>query len=270
MVSERSFSIALISFILITIVSFYLDTVLTIMMIIMGLGMWILWHILTLRVSKFAVLQETRRKNFRLVIPAKHVPSSLGSFSLIARSFYPALFSFSVFSLAYKVLGIDVNSFEVLLEYVAYAFVILPLTVVIPVKWIINISGITVYKPGLLQRSFVFIGYLDKFIGVWSILALVLTVTKSVLVVPNLVDALSSVLAFLALFLLFTIAPSILSTALFFRLSLSKILPKFYAGLNLPEANIYVEFRCPDCDSPINLDETYCSKCGRKIKMSND
>ena len=270
MVSGRSFYITLILFLVLTIISFLLEAVLTIMMVIMGLAMWGLWHTLTSKVSTFAVIQEIRRKKFRLIIPTNYEPSNLGPLSLLVHSFYPAIFSFSVFSLAYKVLGIDVNSLEVLLEFIAYAFVILPLTVFIPVKWIIKISGITVYKPGILQKSFIFVGYLDKFIGIGSVLALVLTVTKSVLGAPNPADALSSVFAFLAIFLLFTIAPSILSTALFFRVSVSKILPKLYAGLNPSEAKIHVEFRCPDCDSPINLDEIYCSKCGRKIKMSND
>jgi len=230
-----------------------------------GIAMWIVWHISGRRIASLIARRDVKRRDVKLISPAKYEPERIGVKGLLRLSFYPNLLSFSLLSLAYQIMGLEVGSPSELLDFMVNTLFILPFTIFIPAIWIVEHSGIVVVRPGEYPRPLSYLEIVGDFIDIGSIIGFVLTVGLALRASESLFDAFGWITAFIFIFLLMMLIPSLLATALYLRISLLGAVQAFRERLLLYDVDIQVEYRCPVCNSPLSLEERYCSGCGRVI-----
>jgi hypothetical protein len=220
------------------------------------------------------VSRDIRGKNLRLFSLADYGLSPPSFRSLLRRSLYPALLSFSVTSLSYQVLGWDVTSTRDLVALMLNCIVVLPFSGFMPAKWIIDDSEIIISKSSeKYPRNIAYFEYIDNFIDMGAIIGLTLTLGR---VASKIVGGrpgdfvyafgffstyMLTTIIFLVIFL---VGPSLLSTALFFRFSHVKRVHVFREKLKPIVATFFHEFQCPHCGSPLPLNGQYCITCAQK------
>lgn len=267
-ISNRDFSLALLLVAILFIPSLYLseDPLFMVeLMLGMGVVMWIIWHISGRRIVGFLARRDVKRRDAKLISPATYEPEGVGIKGLLRLSLYPNLLSFSLLSLAYEIMGLEVGSPSKLVDFMTNAFLILPFTILIPAIWVVENSGIVVVRPGDYPRGLAYMEFVGDFIDIGSIIGLAITVGLALRGSEDLLDALTWFLAFIYFFFVVMLAPSLLATTLYLRLSLLKAIQHFRQGILLYDVDIRVEYRCPVCNSPVSLDEKYCSECGRVL-----
>ncbi len=267
LVTGRDFVISLLIVAVITLGSFYFfgDLFIVGLFIGLGLAMWIIWHLVGGRVAGLIARRDVKRRDVRLISPAKYEPERLGIKGFLKHSFYPNLFSFSLLSLAYQILGLEVGNPSELLDFMINALFILPFTIFIPAIWIVENSGIVVVRPGEYPRPLSYLEIVGDFIDIGSIIGLALTVGLALRASGSLIDAFGWIVAFLCIFFLMMFIPSLLATALYLRLSLLKAVQVFRERLLLYDVDLEVEYRCPNCRAAVSLGERFCPECGRPL-----
>ena len=270
-VARRDFLLALVASVLvISSYLFFAPSALSMLMVgmtfLVGVVTWIVWHAISLRVSRLMVWRDIRGKNLGLFSPAEYVLSPLTFKALLRRSLHPALLSFSVTSLAYQVLGLDMTSVSQLVELMLKCLVVLPFSGFMPAKWIIDDSEVIISKSSeKFPRNIAYFAYIDNFIDMGAIIGLTLTVAHVAEQTDSATMAFATSLVIPIFLVIFLVGPSILSTALFFRFSHAKRVHIFRERLKPMVATIRVEFNCPHCGSPLSLDGQYCITCGKEV-----
>lgn len=267
LVTDRDFILSLLIVAAISLGSLYFFEDLFIVGLFIGLGlaMWVVWHLVGRGIAALITRRDVRRGDARLISPASYEPERLGIKGILKLSFYPNLFSFSLLSLAYQILGLEVGNPSELLDFMVNALFILPFTLFIPAIWIVENSGIVVVRPGEYPRPLSYLEIVGDFIDIGSIIGFVLTVGLALRASESLFDAFGWITAFIFIFLLMMLIPSLLATALYLRISLLRAVQAFRERLLLYDVDIQIEYRCPVCNSPLSLEERYCSECGRVI-----
>lgn len=274
-VARRSFFLALLTSVLvISSFLFISPSVLSMwivgMTFLVGVVTWFVWHGISLGVSRLMIWRDIRGKNFGLFSPAEYALSPLSFKTLLRRSLHPALLSFSVTSLAYQVLGLDVTSVSQLVNLMLKCLVVLPFSGFMPAKWIIDDSEVIISKSSeKFPRNIAYFAYIDNFIDMGAIIGLTLTVARVVEQTGSAVSAFALSVVIPIFLVIFLVGPSILSTALFFRFSHVKRVYRFREKLKPMVATVRVEFKCPHCGSPLPLDGQYCITCGKKVARAS-
>jgi len=267
LVTDRDFILSLLIVAAISLGSLYFFEDLFIVGLFIGLGlaMWVVWHLVGRGIAALITRRDVRRGDARLISPASYEPERLGIKGILKLSFYPNLFSFSLLSLAYQILGLEVGNPSELLDFMVNALFILPFTLFIPAIWIVENSGIVVVRPGEYPRPLSYLEIVGDFIDIGSMIGLVLTVGLALRASGSLLDAFGWIMAFLFIFFLMMFIPSLLATALYLRLSLLKAIQSFREGLLLHDVDLEVGYRCPNCRAAVSLGERFCPECGRSL-----
>jgi|GEM_PF-4307007 len=267
LITNRDFAAALGIVAVISLFSLYFfeDPFIVELFLGIGIAMWIVWHISGRRIASLIARRDVKRRDVKLISPAKYEPERIGVKGLLRLSFYPNLLSFSLLSLAYQVMGLEVGSPSELLDFMVNTLFILPFTIFIPAIWVVEHSGIVVVRPGEYPRPLSYLEIVGDFIDIGSIIGFVLTVGLALRASESLLDAFSWITAFIFIFLLMMLIPSLLATALYLRISLLRAIQAFRERLLLYDVDIQIGYRCPVCNSPLSLEERYCSECGRVI-----
>jgi len=266
LISDRNLGLSLGVVALITVAAFFLMGLFMVELLVgMGLMLWVVWHISGPRVARLIARRDVKRRDVKLISSISHEPERFGLRGVLRLSFYPNLFAFSLLSLAYQILGVEVGSPSELINFMVYAFFILPLTIFIPAIWVIENSGIVVVRPDEYPRGLAYLEIVGDFIDIGSLIGLALTVGLALRASESLLDAFTWVIAFLVVSFIVMLIPSLLATSLYLRLSLLRAVQAFRERITLYDVDVDIEYRCPSCGAPITLGERYCPECGRAV-----
>lgn len=237
------------------------------MVVGIGLLMWLTWHVGTVNVAKLMILRDTRARDVSLASLGEYEFSPLSMKSVLRNSLYPALMSFTVVSLTYRALGIQIVTVQGIVDLMLRALLVLPFSLIVPAKWIIERSNIIVLKSSeRLPRPLGYVEYIDNLIGFGAAVGLVQTIAQVVEAEPEKAFGLSvAIPLFIAILL---VSPSLLSTALFYKFSFVKKIQRFRQTLKLADVDIHhLELECRKCRSLVRFDgrTRYCNTCGVKI-----
>ncbi len=234
---------------------------LTLVILFSGIITWIFWHTLTPKIAFRVIPRRLLRENI-IVGGRPRVGEVLSFVEMLRLSSLPALFSFSLTLFLYEIANVPISSIDDVSVAGAIAMFLLPLSIFISAKWVVEYSGLfSINRFEKNVSKLTIIEYIEEFIGFGSILAILLTLGQ----LAAGVDLENLIISLLALFYM-VLYPSTLATILFFKFSYSSVLTRFLNKVRPFRAEINIELRCPRCNQPLEGGEFTCPNCNTQLR----